>query len=567
MRRALGAVGAIGAVIGLLTLATGTADALVRQEPKPVTGGGSSFAQPQIEQWRADVARPPFNLRLDYQAAGSTFGRQQYISGQLDYGATDIPFQPDEIGSLNSSPRKDFVYVPISAGGLAFMYNIRGTNGQKIKGLRLSPESVCRAFTEEGIKWNDPLIRQENPQIASLLPDTKVRRVVRSDGSGDSYNLSEWCLARAPQVWRKFIDYVKRVAAGAGSADFLAGRPSSNWPLGYDAVGGSFASDGVANTVAGDASGLNSIGYAEAAFGKQRGIPNAEVQNPACVYQAPEPAAVTVALGYADPRPDGTFTLDYSGPDPRAYFPSKYSYLISQTAGFDPGQGRTLATFLQYAVTKGQLSAERIGYARLSTVLVNLALDQAQKIPGAQARPTDLANPPPPPKVKEGSVGAAACPRAGVSITGAPNPGGTGGGTSGGTAARPGATGTAARPGATGTAGRPGAAAGAGGGVATGAGAGSTAGATGDPASADGTAAAGGTDAAATGDVGSSGGGELSLGSADGATAASASSASAQGGGFSDRTAIGTFLLGMGLMALGMAAGGAFKLRRPGSSS
>jgi hypothetical protein len=132
------------------------------------------------------------------------------------------------------------------------------------------------------------------------------------------------------------------------------------------------------------------------------------------------------------PWRDGTFRLQYSGPDPRAYFPSTYSYVIAQTSGFDPAKGRVLGTFLNYAVTKGQERAEPLLYSRLSTVLVNLALDKIQQIPGAPPRPTDLAGAPPPPVVvgaPPGSVGGG-----GPSGAGGGGTGGAGSGAGGGTA-------------------------------------------------------------------------------------------------------------------------------------
>ena len=41
---------------------------------------------------------------------------------------------------------------------------------------------------------------------------------------------------------------------------------------------------------------------------------------------------------------NGTFQLAFNGPDPSAYFPSTYSYILAQTTGFDPGKGATLAS-------------------------------------------------------------------------------------------------------------------------------------------------------------------------------------------------------------------------------
>jgi phosphate transport system substrate-binding protein len=401
VRRFLVVMAALGAVAPpVVVTSTELAAAAPSQRPAPISGGGSSFAQLEIEQWRADVARPPYNLRVDYQSAGSTFGRQKYLSGQLDWGQSDITFQPSEQPLVDKSPRKNFVYVPTSAGGLGFMYNLIGNDGRRITNLRVSQATVCRMFTEENMMWNDPALVAENPGLP--LPNRPIRPVVRSDGSGTSYVFSAFCIANAPQVWQAFISLIARVAPDTGDLAFRSGAPTSQWPSSYGLVGAQFAADGVADFVANDVSGRDAITYNEAGFALERGLPNAYVRNAAGVYLLPEAKYVSVALAYATGRPDGTFTLNYTAPDPEAYFPSTYSYAIAQTTGFDPNKGLTLATFLNYAVTKGQERAEKLGYARLSTVLVNLALDQIVKIPGAPPRPTDLAGAPPPPRALQG---------------------------------------------------------------------------------------------------------------------------------------------------------------------
>jgi len=381
------------------------------QAPAAISGGGASFPQLELEQWRADVARPPYSLAVDYQAAGSTFGREKYISGQLDYGVSDIPFQNDEVGRVQASARKNFVYVPVSAGGLGFMYNVTGTDGQRITSLKLSQRDLCRVFTEEAITWNDPEIQAENPGLP--LPADPVRPVVRSDGSGTSYVLSEFCIATAADVWARFISMVLARSPNSASVEFRGGQPTSQWPNGYGNASTAYASDGVANTVANDVSGRSTITFVEAGFAKERGFPNAQVRNAAGVYHSPDPGNVTAALAYATGRADGTFQLDYLAKDPNAYFPSSYSYVIAQTAGFPATKGVTLATFLYYAVTVGQKRAEPLGYARLSDVLVRLALAQASKIPGAGPPPTDLAGAPPPPRaINLGGAGAIGGPAA-----------------------------------------------------------------------------------------------------------------------------------------------------------
>ncbi|MFM7069189.1 MAG: substrate-binding domain-containing protein, partial [Actinomycetes bacterium] len=147
LRRALVAVGVMVA-----TLCVGMPPAFA--DGPTVTGGGASFPSLLINQWRADVARPPLGIRINYSSAGSGFGRDKYISGALDFGQSDIPFLDEELPRVKSSGRGSFVYVPVVAGALAFMFNVVGTNGQRITNLRLTANDACRIFTEPDIKWN-----------------------------------------------------------------------------------------------------------------------------------------------------------------------------------------------------------------------------------------------------------------------------------------------------------------------------------------------------------------------------------------------------------------------------
>jgi ABC-type phosphate transport system substrate-binding protein len=373
--------------IGLAaTLVFGSATAASAQDSAPIVGGGSSFAQLEFDQWRADVARPPHNLTVSYSAAGSTDGRNNFSSEEFDFATTDIEYPSSE-----PTPARPFVYLPVSAGGLGFMYNLIGYDGVRITNLRLSQVNLCRAFTEPGIRWNDPAIAAENP--GARLPSNLVKRVVRADGSGTSHVLSEFCIATAPAVWEAFrasLQFDQNT-----SPEFRAGLPTSNWPRGYSQVSNAFAADGVANVVANDIVGRNAITYTGPGHARERGFPNASIQNPAGEYLAPTAAAVTAGLSHATPRPNGTITPNPLSSDPAAYFPALYSYVLAPTTGFDPAEGSTLARFLNYAVTDGQDRAVPLGYARLPAVLVSLALDQIAKIPGAPARPPDPELPPP----------------------------------------------------------------------------------------------------------------------------------------------------------------------------
>jgi phosphate transport system substrate-binding protein len=398
-----------------------------------VTGGGSGFAGPEIDQWRAETAVNPYNLSINYVAQGSTFGRASFSGNTLDFGASDIVYPPIEIASLRTSPRCNgktlsdcFVYVPVSAGGVSFMYNLTDGSGRRISNLRLTRDEACKIFTGAITKWNDPELVGTNPFLRSF--NFNVLPVIRSDGAGESYVLSQFCIAVAPNVWTSFITSYTQQDPQNVAPDFSRGDPVSNWPTFKGSTPIAFA-DGVANAVA-DSSGRGTITYVAASYAKQRSFPTASLQNAAGVYTQPDEQNVTIALGYARKNPSGdaagTFILNFSGGDPRAYFPSTYSYVLVQRQGGDPNKGATLGQFLCYAISAGQNDAVPLRYARLSPPIVAIAEDAITKIPGAPDANHCLIGPPPSQSLTNDlNVGGGG---------GASGPGVTSGGSPGGTA-------------------------------------------------------------------------------------------------------------------------------------
>jgi phosphate transport system substrate-binding protein len=394
-----------------------------------ILGGGSGFAALEIDQWRADTARQPYNLSINYVAQGSTFGRTQFTGGTFDYAASDIQYMQSELSDIQGKRcggraiESCFNYVPVSAGGLAFMYNLPPIGGRPVS-LQLTRQAACKIFTGAITRWNDPEIVRFNPQLAAY--STTITPVIRADGAGESYVFSEFCLAVAPGVWNAFVAQQKASGnAGNLSIEFAAGVPTSVWP--QQAWGANpvpiATADGTASFVADPTSGPSSITYVAAGYAKVRGFPVASVQNAAGVFTQPDEDNVTVALGYASPRGNGTFQLAFNGPDRRAYFPSTYSYVLAQTAGFDPQKGATLGRFLCYAVSKGQEIAPQLRYARLSSALVDIAVNAIVQIPGAPSKadcPIKGAAPPPPPPVVAGVGG-----NPGTTVPGSNGSGGT----------------------------------------------------------------------------------------------------------------------------------------------
>lgn len=380
-----------------------------------VTGGGSGFAGLEIQQWQADVASSPYNLTVNYQSTSSSQGRANFANGTWDYGASDIPYPGSESAAVQQLQSRRchgatgpacWNYVTVSAGGLGFMYNLTDNSGAQIKDLKLTPDEVCKIFTGLITSWHDPELVATNPELGSFDPSRNIKVITRADGAGESYVLSQYCIAVDNGVWQNFVQKSKNVVQPQtgetieDQQDFYAGVPISFWPP-YLAQGQNTVqengADGVADAVVSGTDGVDSITYVAAGYALVRSFPVASVQNAAGLFTQPNATSVNVALGYATPRGDGTFNLDFTGPDPRAYFPSTYSYILAQSSGFDPSKGSTLGKFACYSIGKGQQYAARLLYAPLSSVVVAISTAAISKIPGAPSASECTAGAPPPP--------------------------------------------------------------------------------------------------------------------------------------------------------------------------
>ncbi|MCT2084930.1 phosphate ABC transporter substrate-binding protein PstS [Microbacterium enclense] len=342
----------------------------------PISGTGSTWSQNALDQWRRNVGEN-YGMTVNYSGVGSSAGRRDFINGTVDFAISEIPFQSNpEDGSQPEVPRSGYAYMPIVAGGTAFMYNLK-IGGKRVTNLRLSGAVVTKIFSGAITKWNDPAIQADNPGLA--MPDRSIVPVVRSDGSGSSAQFTLWMSKQHGDIWTRGM-----------TSQFPT-------PGNGKAQNGSL---GVAGYVSQDY-GEGAITYVEYSYAVKSGFPVAKVLNSAGYYIEPTAPSVAVALLQAqinnDPNSADYLTqiLDgvYNNGDPRTYPLSSYSYLIvpTQTAGiFTAEKGRTLGGFAEYVLCEGQQSATALGYSPLPMNLVLAGSEQLKRIPGANANGVDI---------------------------------------------------------------------------------------------------------------------------------------------------------------------------------
>ncbi len=345
----------------------------------PISGAGSTWSQNAINAWNGNVAQ--YGMVVNYTGVGSTTGRSEFKQGTVDWAASDIPYGVQDGNNVDPPPTRGFAYMPDTAGGTTFMYNLNiGTH--RVTNLRLSGEIIAKIFTGIMTKWNDPAIARDNPGLT--LPTIKIVPVVRSDGSGSTAQFTQWMIATEGSYWTAYCGKVHRNPCTQTSA--------------YPTVPGIRAQSGdlgVSGYVK-QKQAVGAIGYVEYSYALQTGFPVAKVLNTAGYYTEPTAGHVAVSLLAAQINMDKSnpntyltqnLTNVYKNRDSRTYELSSYSYMVLPTTtdnNFTTTKGFTLGDFGKYLLCEGQSQVDALGYSALPINLVEAGFAQLQKIPGAQ---------------------------------------------------------------------------------------------------------------------------------------------------------------------------------------
>ena len=191
----------------------------------PLNGAGSTFAQPLYQLWSQSFLQKEPDAQINYQAIGSGGGIEQFTAQTVDFGATDVPLQSDEIGNL---PNQNYIEFPTALGAVVFAYNLQGVDSA----LKLDGKTISDIFLGNITKWNDPEITGQNPGVN--LPDEPIQTVHRSDESGTTAVWTGWLSAESSE-WASKVGADKAV----------------QWPVGTGASGNDGVASGISQTEGG----------------------------------------------------------------------------------------------------------------------------------------------------------------------------------------------------------------------------------------------------------------------------------------------------------------------------
>ena len=300
-----------------------------------ISGAGASFVFPLMSRWSADY-NAATGHRVNYQSIGSGGGIAQIKAATVDFGSSDAPLSSEELAEAGLGQ------FPSTIGGVVPVFNLPGFEpGQ----LRLTGPVLADIFLGGVTAWTDPALASLHPGID--LPETKIGIVHRSDGSGTTFNFSNYLSKVSPQ-WQERI--------GEGT--------QLQWPSG---VGGK-GNEGVASYV----KQINgAIGYVELAYALQNDMPYASLQNAAGNWVEPSEASFSAAAATADWAGTTDFHLvitDAPGADAWPITATNFILMHKQPA--DPARTQSTLAFFDWALNSGTGQASALHYVPLPADLV-----------------------------------------------------------------------------------------------------------------------------------------------------------------------------------------------------
>jgi phosphate transport system substrate-binding protein len=334
-------------IAGLALAATGFAAAAAN-----ITGAGATFPYPIYAKW-AEAYKAKTGTAMNYQSIGSGGGLAQIKARTVDFGASDMPLKPEELGAAG------LVQFPAIIGGIVPIVNLEGVAPGT---LRLTGPVLADIYLGKVRTWNDQAIAELNPGLK--LPASAVAVVHRSDGSGTTFNFTDY-LAKVSPDWK----------AKVGSSTAVA------WPTG---VGGK-GNEGVAAYVQRI---KGAIGYVEFAYAKRNNQAHALVRNREGAYPVPGTASFQAAAAHADwASSPGYYRIITDSPGADSWPIAATSFIVLHARQDKPERAAEVLMFFDWAFRHGQPMAEALDYVALPGSLVTQVEASWQGIRDGSGKP------------------------------------------------------------------------------------------------------------------------------------------------------------------------------------
>ncbi len=303
-----------------------------------ITGAGATFPFPIYAKW-AEAYKKATGTGLNYQSIGSSGGLKQIRAKTVAFGASDAPVKGADLD------KDGMVQFPAIIGGTVPVVNLEGFKPGE---LRVTGPVLADMFLGNITKWNDPKLAALNP--GKSLPDQAITVVHRADGSGTTFNFTDYLTAVSK-------DWADKVGKGA----------AVKWPA-PTSVGGK-GNEGVAanvNRVKG------AVGYVEYAYVKKNNMNFMQLQNADGKYVAPDDKAFASAAAGADwfSVPGmGVSMVNAKGAD--SWPISTASFILMYKEPTNKAESAEVLKFFDWAFKNGKGMASELDYVALPDSLTS----------------------------------------------------------------------------------------------------------------------------------------------------------------------------------------------------
>jgi len=302
-----------------------------------ISGAGASFPYPVYTKW-ADAYKKETGIGLNYQSIGSGGGIKQIKAKTVTFGATDAPLSGKDLDEAG------LVQFPMVMGGIVPVVNVKGI---KPGDLALDGETLAKIFLGDIKKWDDAAIKKLNPSAA--LPSTAIAIVHRADGSGTTFNFTDY-LSKVSKTW----------------ADKIGTATAVEWPAGIGAKG----NEGVAN-MTGQTDGA--IGYVEYAYAKQNKLTFTKLINKNGKTVAPTSEAFSAAAANADWKSVPGYAVILNNEPGDASWPiTSATFILMYKEPADKAASNEALKFFAWAYKNGGKLADDLDYVPMPKPVVDM---------------------------------------------------------------------------------------------------------------------------------------------------------------------------------------------------
>ncbi|MEM3140675.1 MAG: phosphate ABC transporter substrate-binding protein PstS [Nitrososphaerota archaeon] len=348
-----------GITTGTVTTQTVIQTVTQKQVAGTINGAGASFLNPQMQAWASKFYElTKGRVKVNYQSIGSGAGQANFKEGLIDFAGSDPPLKKEIYDEFQG--KSGIIQFPVIIGTIVVVYNIPNIETQK---LRLTGEVIAKIYLGEIVYWDDPLIKELNPDLN--LPHEKIIAVHRSDGSGTTRVFTAY-LSKIYKPWKEKV-----------GSDFTV-----QWPV--DQLGNGVGAKGNEGVAAAVQQNLYSIGYVETAYAYGSGLKIALIRNRNGQYVIPTEETVKSSLieltkilpkaheDWSKIFPDETV----DPPGLKSYPIVSFSFIILRQDYDDEIKVALLREFFTWVLTEGQKKENIVpGYYPLPPEVAQIGLE------------------------------------------------------------------------------------------------------------------------------------------------------------------------------------------------